>query len=68
MRQLYAYDVNDANELTGRLVEGGMSTWWARGSSPDVSLDFVSGNIKTLGKTKRTGFPRDLTLSVLLFL
>ena len=34
------------------------------GSSPDVSLEFVSGNIRTLGKTKLTGFPRDLTLSV----
>ena len=37
------------------------------GSSPDVSLDFVSGNIRTLGKTKLTGFPRDMTLSVLLY-
>ena len=35
--------------------------------SPDVSLDFVSGNIITRGKTKLTGFPRDLTLSILLY-
>ena len=35
--------------------------------SPDVSLDFVSGNIRTRGKTKLTGFPRDLTLSVCYF-
>ena len=35
-------------------------------SSRDVSLDFVSENIRTLGKTKLTGFLRDLTLSVYL--
>ena len=35
--------------------------------SSDVSLDFVSGNIRTRGKTKLTGSPRDLTLSVLLY-
>ena len=34
-------------------------------SRHDVSLDFVSGNIRTRGKTKLTGFPKDLTLSVL---
>ena len=28
---------------------------------------FVSGNIRTRGKTKLTGFPRDLTLNVLLY-
>ena len=33
--------------------------------SPDVSRDDVEGNIRTQGKTKLTGFPRDLTLSVL---
>ena len=33
----------------------------AQNRSPDVSLNFVSGNIRTLGKTKLTGFPRDLT-------
>ena len=36
--------------------------------SPDVSRDEVEGNIRTRGKTKLTGFPRDLTLSVLLYL
>ena len=35
--------------------------------SPDVSGDEVEGNIRTRGKTKLTGFPRDLTLSVLLY-
>ena len=35
--------------------------------SPDVSRDEVEGNIRTGGKTKLTGFPRDLTLSVLLY-
>ena len=29
--------------------------------------EFVSGNIRTRGKTKLTGFSRDLTLSVLLY-
>ena len=32
--------------------------------SPDVSRDEVEGNIRTRGKTKLTGFLRDLTLSV----
>ena len=36
-------------------------------SSPDVSRDEVEGNIRTRGKTKLTGFPRDLTLSILLY-
>ena len=36
--------------------------------SPGVSLDFVSGNIRTRGKTKPTSFPRDHTLSVLLYI
>ena len=27
--------------------------------SPDVSRDFVSGNIRIRGKTKLTSFPRD---------
>ena len=35
--------------------------------SPYVSRDEVEGNIRTRGKTKPTGFPRDLTLSVLLY-
>ena len=35
-------------------------------ASLDVSFDFVSGNIRTFGKTKLTGFLRDLALSVLL--
>ena len=35
--------------------------------SPDVSRDDVEGNIRTQGKTKLTGFPRDLTLSVLIY-
>ena len=35
--------------------------------SPNVSHDFVLGNIRTGGKTKLTGFPRDKTLSVLLY-
>ena len=35
--------------------------------SPDVSRDEVEGNIRTRGKTKLTGFLRDLTLSVLLY-
>ena len=34
--------------------------------SPDVFRDEVEGNIRTQKKTKLTGFPRDLTLSVLL--
>ena len=29
--------------------------------------DEVAGNIRTRGKTQLTGFPRDLTLSVLLY-
>ena len=33
--------------------------------SPNVSQDEVEGNIRTRGKTELTGFPRDLTLSVL---
>ena len=35
----------------------------------DVSRDKVEGNIRTqsLGKTKLTGFPRDLTLSVMVY-
>ena len=36
--------------------------------SPDVSLDEVEGNIGTRGKTKLTSFPRDRTLSVLLYI
>ena len=35
--------------------------------SPDVSRDEVEGKIRTLWKTKLTGFLRDLTLSVLLY-
>ena len=35
--------------------------------SPDVSRDNIAGNIRTRGKTKLTGFPRDLTLSVLTY-
>ena len=35
--------------------------------SPDVFRDEVEGNIRTRGKTKLTGFLRDLTLSVLLY-
>ena len=55
MRQLYAYD---ANELTGRLVEDGMSTGWARNSSPDVSLDFVSvGKHQDSRENKTNWFP-----------
>ena len=34
--------------------------------SPDVSLGEVKGNISSRGKTNLTGFPRKLTLSVLL--
>ena len=34
---------------------------------PDVSRDEVEGNIRTRGKTKLTGFPRDLTSSILLY-
>ena len=38
-------------------------------SSPYVSRgDEVSGNIRTRGKTKLTSFPRDRTLSALLFI
>ena len=33
--------------------------------SPGVSHDEIEGNIRTRGKTKLTGFPRDLTLSIL---
>ena len=36
--------------------------------SPDVSQDEVEGNIRTRGKTKLTSFPRDHTLSVLLYI
>ena len=35
--------------------------------SPEVPRDEVEGNIRTQGKTKLTGFPRNLTLSVLLY-
>ena len=35
--------------------------------SPDVSRDEVEGNIRTRRKTKLSGFPRVLTLSVLLY-
>ena len=35
--------------------------------SPDVSRDDVEGNFRTQEKTKLTGFPRDLTLSVLIY-
>ena len=35
--------------------------------SPDVSRDEVEGNIRTRGKTKLTSFPRDHTLSALLY-
>ena len=35
--------------------------------SPDVSRDNIEENIRTRGKTKLTGFPRDLTLSVLTY-
>ena len=36
-------------------------------SESPVSRDEVEGNIRTRGKTKLTGFPRDLPLSVLLY-
>ena len=36
--------------------------------SPDVSRDEVEGNIRTRGKTKLTSFPRDHTLSALLYM
>ena len=36
--------------------------------SPDVSRDEVEGNITTRGKAKLTSFPRDHTLSVLLYI
>ena len=36
--------------------------------SPDVSRDKVEGNIRTRGKTKLTSFPRDHTLSALLYI
>ena len=45
----------------------GLNSWFCFPESPDVSRDKVEGNIRTRGKTKLTGFPRDLTLSVLLF-
>ena len=38
-----------------------------RAESADVSREEVKGNIRTRGKTKLTGFPRDLTLNVLLY-
>ena len=34
----------------------------------DVSRDEVEGNIRTRGKTKLTSFPRDHTLSALLYI
>ena len=34
----------------------------------DVSREEVEGNIRTRGKTKLTSFPRDHTLSVLLYI
>ena len=37
-------------------------------STPDVSRDEVEGNIRTLGKTKLTSFPKDHTLNVLLYI
>ena len=39
---------------------------WSRAKSPDVSRAEVEGNIRTLGKTELTSFPRDHTLSALL--
>ena len=36
--------------------------------APDVSRDEVEGNIRTRGKTKLTSFPRDYTLSALLYI
>ena len=41
--------------------------WFCFPESPDVSLDEVKGNVRTRGKTKLTGFSRDLTLNVLLY-
>ena len=35
---------------------------------PDVSREEVEGNIRTQGKTKLTSFPRDQTLSALLYI
>ena len=36
--------------------------------SPDVSRDKVEGNMRTRGKTELTSFPRDHTLSALLYI
>ena len=47
---------------------------WSRGKqfcfpeSPGVSRDEDVGNIRTRGKTKLTSFPRDHTLSTLLYI
>ena len=44
----------------------GKQFWFLK--SPDVSWDEVEGNIRAQGKTKLTSFPRDHTLSVLLYI
>ena len=43
------------------------NSWFCFPESPDVPQDEVKGNIRTPGKSKLTGFPRDWTLSVLLY-
>ena len=55
-----AYDVNNGRNTLAQKVT------LQYHMNPKI-IHFVSGNIRTLGKTKLTGFPRDLTLSVLLY-
>jgi len=43
------------------------NSWFCFPESPNVSRDEVEGNIGTRGKTKLTSFPRDHTLSALLY-
>ena len=44
------------------------NSWFCFPESLDVSRDEVEGNIENRGKTKLTSFPRDQTLSALLYI
>ena len=44
------------------------NSWFCFLESPNVSREEVEGNIRTPGKPKLTSFPRDQTLSALLYI
>ena len=50
----YSWTYTHLNRDYHWLILGHVALTLAVASSPDVSLDFVSGNIRTLGKTKLT--------------